>query len=217
MTQSVELHTFKNLGFLTHKFSEDLLKPIKEEVCKIKEDFNNPNNEAFNYKLAGNIAHEYKLKTSVQHLEEIIKPLIGIYDQQFDFISTQNQLTQNAPIVLDDAWVNFQKKHEFNPNHSHRGIISFVIWLEIPYYIEDELKNSSGNASNYNSTANFEMSYTDILGKIRTFLIPVDKKIEGTICLFPASLVHCVYPFYTSDEYRISVSGNVCYRTNGYN
>jgi len=27
--------------------------------------------------------------------------------------------------------------------------------------------------------------------------------------IFPARMTHCVYPFYTSQDYRISISGNV--------
>jgi len=30
--------------------------------------------------------------------------------------------------------------------------------------------------------------------------------------IFPSIIQHGVYPFYTSDEYRISVSGNIDYR-----
>ena len=32
---------------------------------------------------------------------------------------------------------------------------------------------------------------------------------ERVMLVFPAALQHAVYPFYTSDDYRISVSGNV--------
>jgi len=30
--------------------------------------------------------------------------------------------------------------------------------------------------------------------------------------MFPSQLIHAVYPFYTSDEYRISVSGNIKFK-----
>jgi hypothetical protein len=41
----------------------------------------------------------------------------------------------------------------------------------------------------------------------------VDKEWEGKIALFPAKLNHLVYPFYTSDEPRISISGNIGFAT----
>ena len=40
-------------------------------------------------------------------------------------------------------------------------------------------------------------------------VLPIDKAWEGTMILFPSSLNHNVYPFYTSDDYRISISGNL--------
>ena len=40
-------------------------------------------------------------------------------------------------------------------------------------------------------------------------MLDVDNEYEGKIMMFPSSLVHCVYPFYTSDDYRISLSGNI--------
>ena len=40
-------------------------------------------------------------------------------------------------------------------------------------------------------------------------LIDVDKSFEGKMLVFPSKLQHLVYPFYTSDEHRITVSGNV--------
>jgi hypothetical protein len=39
--------------------------------------------------------------------------------------------------------------------------------------------------------------------------LPVDKTFEGKIAFFPSKLSHCVYPFYSSDGIRISISGNI--------
>jgi hypothetical protein len=40
----------------------------------------------------------------------------------------------------------------------------------------------------------------------------VDNTWEGKMALFPADLNHIVYPFYTSEDYRISISGNVGFK-----
>ena len=204
----IEMHSFNNYGFLLHKFSEEDLSPVREEVNFIKKSFDTDKVIEHNKNLAGNIKREFKLISSVQHLHNIISPLIKQYDNHFGYLSSHDTLIDNAPIVLHSPWVNFQKKHEFNPNHNHKGIVSFVIWLEIPYLIEDELENSPGKNSNSNLAGHFEFSYTDVTGRIRQHPIPVDKKMENTICLFPAKTIHTVYPFYTSDDYRITISGN---------
>jgi len=57
-------------------------------------------------------------------------------------------------------------------------------------------------------TSTFNFYYTNSLGDIMNTPIPADKTYENTICIFPARMKHAVYPFYTSDDYRISVSGN---------
>ena len=52
--------------------------------------------------------------------------------------------------------------------------------------------------------------------KIREYNISADEKYENTLMVFPSSLYHSVNPFYTSDEYRISVSGNICLSANNW-
>ena len=50
---------------------------------------------------------------------------------------------------------------------------------------------------------------THMIGEINNEIIHADKSYEGKICLFPSKLRHSVSPFFSSDDYRISVSGNV--------
>jgi len=45
-------------------------------------------------------------------------------------------------------------------------------------------------------------------------VLDVDKSFENKLLMFPASYNHQVYPFYTSDEERITVSGNVRFLIN---
>jgi len=67
------------------------------------------------------------------------------------------------------------------------------------------------NCKNSNAPLNslFEFIFTDFLGRIVSNKINVDKSYEGTIIMFPSALNHTVHPFYTSDDYRISISGNL--------
>ena len=107
----------------------------------------------------------------------------------------------------ESFWVNFQKKHEFNPVHSHAGKLSFVIWVKVPYTYEDECNSVAAKGVNEEPVAGcFEFLYTNILGQIERFTYP---PTENILLIFPANLHHLVYPFYTSDEERISISGNL--------
>ena len=63
--------------------------------------------------------------------------------------------------------------------------------------------------SNTPSNSLFEFVCTDFMGRIVQNKIKVDKSYEGCIIMFPSSLHHMVHPFYTSDDYRISIAGNL--------
>ena len=130
------------------------------------------------------------------------------YDRQFNYIHTVNILTDNLPITLSNVWVNFQKKHEFNPIHNHSGVLSFVIWIKIPYQREQENLISPGKDSIYDLAGKFTFHYYNMLGDIASFDMDENIFKENTMILFPSKLNHSVFPFYSSDEYRISISGN---------
>ena len=66
-----------------------------------------------------------------------------------------------------DVWVNFQKKHEYNPSHIHGGEISFVLWMKIPYTQEDEKRTDIATGINDQClNGSFEITYADILGPV---------------------------------------------------
>ena len=199
---------FNNLGYLQHKFSNSELQPIRAEIEEIKKDFTLYDSKKHNSKLAGNIRKEYILEQSHSIIRQLTYPLVMEYENHFNFLKCFDMMTQNFPIELGKCWVNFQKKGEFNPVHSHDGIWSFVIYISVPFNIEEELKHSPGYESNNNCSGHFQFLYTNALGNINQNTIPVDKSFENTILVFPSKLVHTVYPFFTSDDYRISISGN---------
>lgn len=199
------LSQFKNIGVIQAELSNEELAPIWQEVNEIKENFEAA--EKYNHSLVGNLEKEYALHKCKNYIAQLLMPIIAKYEENvnMEFFST---IKHDSAIVLDSAWVNFQKKYEFNPVHNHTGVFSFVIWLDIPYDIEDEKKSDPARNSNEPCAGNFSFLYTNSLGHITPFNIACSKELSGTLLLFPAKLMHCVYPFYTSDNYRISVSGN---------
>ena len=116
------------------------------------------------------------------------------------------------PLGVSDVWVNFQSKHEFNPAHDHSGVLSFVLWINIPYTIKEENEKSPGKKSKRPLSGHFGFYYTNILGQICFYDIPADTTMENCMLIFPSKLTHTVHPFYSSDEYRISVSGNIVFQ-----
>lgn len=203
---TTQFNHFKNNGYIQHKFTDYELLPIKKEIEKIKN--NNFNGTKWNHNLAGNIEKEFKLNDSHDYLEKLMTPFCFNYDAEYNYTKNVHILNKDVPIYLDSSWVNFQKKGEFNPVHNHSGIYSFVIWIDIPYLIEDEKEVLSNINPTVNCPGYFTFYYTNSLGKICGCEFPADKTWNNTMLFFPSELSHSVYPFFTSDDYRISVSGN---------
>lgn len=195
--------SFPNYGFVRNKVPADLLQKLQSEINNLDR-----NQNKFNLNLAGNIELEYQLSEHRQELEDFILPLCADYSAMWNNKNTSKDFKPDD-LELYTYWANIQKKHEFNPMHMHDGVYSFAIWLKVPYNIEDELKSPSVNRSNMPRAGMFSFIYTNIFGEIREAEFPVDRSFEGTIFLFPSCLPHMVYPFTSSNEYRISISGNL--------
>ena len=196
---------FPNFGYLIDNVPIDILNLLKDEVELINDSTIKKNNS-----LAGNLEEEFNISHIAPKIEPYILNLLDKYDNDFNYYKTIDNLTDNVPFVMNDLWVNLQRKTEFNPNHHHSGIMSFVIWLEIPFTRDQENLCSPGKNSNKNCSGNFELLYTTTLGNIAELDVLAQ---EGKILMFPNRMVHCVYPFYSSDKKRISISGNIYLKT----
>ena len=81
--------------------------------------------------------------------------------------------------------------------------------VNIPYDIKEELSLDNSKNSNIPMTTAFNFVYTDVLGEMQVHAMFAEKMHEGGLLFFPAKLNHQVWPFYTSEDYRITVSGNI--------
>ena len=204
-----KLYTFDDVGFLHGSFTDEDLLPLRKEVDSIKNNFENSTKN--NKHLAGNIKKEFRLddQKMFDHLENLFFPMIDQYNNFFRYTRTVSVINaEELPLMLSDIWINFQEKYEFNPIHKHTGIMSFVIWLDIPYSIEDERNQFIDSLPETVKAGTFNFYYLNSLGKISEKTIFADRTYRNNFLLFPSEMNHCVYPFYTSDDYRISVSGN---------
>lgn len=191
------------LFFIQFRLPDDVLQTINAEVEEIKSsEFKNA--VPYNKNLAGTLEHEYAL--------------FKCRDKINNFFSDQERFNINGrKLKLEGAigkslWVNFQQKYEHNPIHNHDGEFSFVTWLKIPYDLEDERKCKHARSGTSSPVSAFSFVYSRSVQVSRSpvcyYRIEVDRSWEGMCLLFPSTLQHMVTPFYTSDDYRISVSGN---------
>jgi len=176
--------------------------------------------------LVGHTSNSYNLEDPrdlvVQKLYDIVHNSVD-NPKMFEFINTEVENIykrielKNVMLTpqLDNMWVNFQKKGEFQPIHNHSGMFSFVIWMDIPYHSKDEGNLPFAKSGcKYPLGGNFSFAFSgDTSRVVKDHIIPLSPEMNGYCCFFPSDLSHLVYPFYTSDKDRISISGNISYRT----
>ena len=168
--------------------------------------------ESMKHRLAGQISGSYRLVDRGDWFwMNVLKPLSSVYGEKFSNLGKNIPTNTKHPYKLDNWWVNYQKQHEFNPLHNHKGIYSFVIWMKIPKDIGFKKQKNIKISSHSNSPLPgvFELLYIDILGNTQTQQYELEPEDEGRMLFFPSQLSHAVYPFFNCDEERISVSGNI--------
>lgn len=187
-----------NPSILTGRLSNALLKRVKKAV-------NDPSAKQ-NKKMTGDLVGSIKQEFVTPEIPGFREYIDDMYNAWVDLYKTPN-----IPYTIDPIWTNYMTKGEFNPNHCHPGALAvFVVWVTIPYNIQDEVKFNDYDNNNYPpKNSCFEFTYSMLDGRVINTPIYVDKTYEGMVSMFPSSLIHCVYPFYTSDEERISIGGNI--------
>lgn len=143
---------------------------------------------------------------------EVLKICREIKNLYPEYVEKINQFDiekegKDVDFSIERFWINYQRPGEFIPLHRHSGIFSFVVWVSLPELVTKNLEAEQWNLSK-GYQGQFEFVYTDMLGQIKSVRLADEKSWEGKICVFPAELHHQVYPHY-SNEYRITVSGNV--------
>ena len=208
----VNLRRAPNLGWIETKLDKDWMNFLWKMISKRSE-------KNFKKNLAGNISKSYQIPDEEDiFFKNIIFPLMERYRETYDFPMLDPVQTymdhETIEPFLKSFWVNYQYKHEINPYHDHTGIYSFAIWMKIPYHWKDQNKLPflDGVKESEKKIGCFEFEYTDTLGAIRNYPYRLDPNREGEMLFFPANLRHSVYPFYDTDEPRISISGNVYYK-----
>lgn len=209
-----------NVGFLLEKLNPFLFQRLRQEVAVFIEDYQKGDGDknhdllrqfhkrkagySSDYTLSEKLVEDLK-KEVLKHIEQL-EGKFNYFDKIFNF--TVNVEGCELQLALERIWTNFQSPGEFLPLHNHTGVYSFVIWVYVPFDMAAEKDLVVNQDLIKSRQGNFEFIYTDSLGKISSHTLPVDRKFEGVIAVFPSDLYHQVYPFYSSDGVRVSVAGN---------
>jgi len=206
MQQSDDLFLIqpRNETILHHILPNDIFSHLKKDVEQNL-------GEKYNDRLVGSIKGEYGFTPSKLVNDHILDTAwrYFVIDKKFP-----EEINRTITPEFTGVWVNKQLKHEYNSIHNHSSDMSFVIWVKIPFDLEEESKVYPDK--NIDNSGDFVINYRTFTSKPCNMPLGVDKNWEGTMIMFPGDMLHFVNPFYTSDEYRISVAGNVVYKVDGF-
>ena len=194
------IHSQSNLNFVAEKIPQDIYYSLLNYTRKRRLD------EVWNMnsRLAGALDQQSSLsewKYECPKLEEYLLDRVnGIWDWVYTTCPWEFNKTKDITrfIKLHNLWVNYQKKNQYNPIHVHSGVVSFVIFVDIPYGPEER--------------NNF---YSDGAFQLEKEVLPVDSSWNGTLLMFPSTTNHAVYPFRSTEKERTTVSGNIAWNVEG--
>tara|TARA_Y200000002_G_C22548885_1_gene607287 strand:+ start:150 stop:797 length:648 start_codon:yes stop_codon:yes gene_type:complete len=196
----------KSPGYLLAEVPSPIVAELRQSMDSLEKT---PETDA-RTTLRGHIQEEWSLPLT-KEISAFTRCLSYEYIKQFGFqpsmgVAETMRNIDECDFKLKRLWVNYQKRYDFNPLHIHSGLFSFVIWVQIPYDIKKEQEQY---VTNGNETAAFMFQYNTALGGLDTEYLYIDKTWEWKIAFFPARLNHGVNPFYTTENTRISISGNI--------
>ena len=191
-----------NYSYFMEKIPDDLFLSLKKESEQILNGNPNKNVERITGLTNTGVPKHFSLKVSNKKLFDYLNFLIPRVEKEINYFPSVKTNNSAVSLIYDNPWINFQRKGEYLPNHTHDGIYSYSIWIK---GIETDSKDLF---SGY-----FQFISPSVTGPILSTNLRIDNSKEGYIIMFPSILMHCVYPFFNSDECRISISGNVMMNT----
>lgn len=191
--------------------SQGFLNDLLDEGKKL-----NVEKDDWREKLAGNMKHggsfiykeDFILKAEPYLLTFVERFLDRISEQGYERqigslldIQVDRRERRQGRIRLDTMWINYQHKFDFNPPHTHRGDLSFVIFCKVPKRIFTEQA-----VTNTKDAGKIMFQYGEHSHPMANPLYAIEP-YDTLFLIFPANMKHLVPAFWT-DDIRISAAGN---------
>ena len=202
----MEIVKFHNPGVLIDRLPDHIFANVKEQIQIKRQQTTNLDNKRKNALQILSIKEiddtPYIEDLSI-HIKNMFRVWCESFEVEFDF--------NNQKVDIGHVWTNYMRGGDFAPAHKHTSFVSFVLWVQIPYTIEKEQRvhYEEGNIDYTNRNGAFEFVYSRLNGEKEIHRMSLDKRDEGTIIMFPSNMIHFVYPFFSSDQERISIAGNI--------
>ena len=180
------------------KIPDEIVNAMNDYTDKIIIDKQKLENLDHGAGLAGNVHQEFLLDINFMKKIDWANFLAKVCSQ---WVKHHNG-RELKDFKIIKSWIVRQFKNEYNPAHHHTGHISGVGYLKVP----DNLGTTSQKNKNVNQ--NGKLDLIDSSPKLMCRGNYIIKPEVGDFYLFPAYLLHTVYPFSGSDDERRSVSFN---------
>lgn len=184
---------------------EVLYNIISNSVQDCADDYEFKNNKIT--KLGKN--HQFHLTDQDKFFENtIIKPSVEKYIQTWG-IPASTKTTHWHDLEFNRFWCRITKPDHYQSLHDHNGLLSFIIWLKIPTDWKEEQTINGEQNFEHPEASDVIFTYTNTLGQIKKLNFKLDKTMEGNMVMFPSDMSHMVLPYFQTDDYRISVAGDI--------
>jgi len=193
---------------LKSELPDDLVKEFLNDLNTIRSSPEKIEGHKFGHKLAGNlykellVSHTVMLKWKQKYFDTLI----------VHYATSHYKEKKVKQIIITASWHNIQKSGDFNPCHTHTHFqdrhispdISTVGYIKLPKSMVDYKHSKKHHA--VGGHIEFVEGTEDMFTNANYLIQPMVKDFY----IFPSSLRHAVYPFYSDNETdeRISFSFN---------
>ncbi len=139
----------------------------------------------------------------------ILRPVADAYFKRYGLPKIP-KTTKNHGICFNRFWCRASTRHDYQSLHDHKGIFTFVIWMKIPVNSKLERADQGGFRPEAGEVC---LTYIDTLGTIQKMNFSLCPKCNGQMILFPSEMNHVVWPHHSTDEWRISVAGDISFNS----
>jgi len=135
----------------------------------------------------------------------VLRPCIDAYINHYG-LPCKTKTTHTHDIVFNRLWCRASTRHDYHSLHDHKSILTFILWLNVPVDSRIEKNIEYGFRPEAGEVV---LTYSDITGSHRKMNFDLSPENNGQMIVFPSDINHCVYPTHTTDEYRLSVAGDI--------
>jgi len=183
---------------------------VSEEFCNEMLTRAKKCKTSHNKNLAGHLKSQFKYDdTDKRFFYDTLYPYFDNYiKEEARWFEKDLPKNDTVPLKPEALWVNFMKAGDFNPPHYHGGDYSFVLYIDIPKDLPEEIKNYEGQGG-IPGAIDFTMPAANInINNYKCLSSHQYSPLKRDFFIFSAHTYHMVYPFKCKGN-RVSISGNL--------